>query len=116
MTRTHPSLLLTLAAGFTAWAAGFVVIYGMQGLGCSYGWDMIALGPISLLRAILIALTVAGTLITYLLARALGALSRSRDWPEAESTILSIATYAAYLAVPATIVTFSGVFIATACT
>lgn len=115
MTRTHSSLLLTLAAGFTAWAAGFVLIYGLQGLGCSYGWDMIELGPISLLRAVLIALTLMGTLITYLLARGLAALHRSREWPETESILLSIATYAAYFAVPATIVTFSGVFIASAC-
>jgi len=115
MTRTHPSLLLTLAAGFTAWAAGFVLIYGLQGLGCSYGWDMIAIGPISLLRTILIALTLIGTLITYLLARGLAALHRSRDWPETESNLLSIANYAAYFAVPATFVTFSGVFIASAC-
>jgi len=112
MTRSSP--LLTLAAGFTIWAVGFAVIYAVQGAGCAYGWDLIALGPVSLLRLVLILLTVATAAIIYVVARALsGAIpGKERD---ASHFMLSVAAGAALLAVPATLFTFAGVFIATAC-
>src|SRR5690606_38733908 len=30
--------LLLLVAGFTVWSVAFVVLYGMQALGCAFGW------------------------------------------------------------------------------
>lgn len=30
--------LLELFAGFGIWAAGFIVLYALQALGCVYGW------------------------------------------------------------------------------
>jgi hypothetical protein len=30
--------LILLIAGFTAWSVAFVVLYGLQALGCAYGW------------------------------------------------------------------------------
>ena len=31
--------LVNLVAGFTVWSVGFVVLYGLQALGCAYGWS-----------------------------------------------------------------------------
>ncbi|HEV7346253.1 MAG TPA: hypothetical protein VGN60_11545 [Devosia sp.] len=30
--------LLLLIAGFTIWSGAFVLLYGVQALGCAYGW------------------------------------------------------------------------------
>lgn len=30
--------LLLLVAGFTVWSVAFVMLYGMQALGCAFGW------------------------------------------------------------------------------
>lgn len=30
--------LLMLVAGFTIWAAAFILLYALQALGCAYGW------------------------------------------------------------------------------
>ena len=30
--------LISLVAGFTVWSVGFVALYGLQALGCAYGW------------------------------------------------------------------------------
>ena len=51
-----PGKLLLLVAGFLLWSSAFVVLYGLQGLGCRLGWDEAALlGPVSLNRAVLLA-------------------------------------------------------------
>lgn len=31
--------LLPLMLGFTLWSAGFIGLYGLQGLGCAWGWE-----------------------------------------------------------------------------
>ena len=38
MTSAGRSALLLLVAGFTAWSIAFVLLYGLQALGCAYGW------------------------------------------------------------------------------
>ena len=30
--------LLLLVAGFTVWSVAFVVLYGLQAIGCAFGW------------------------------------------------------------------------------
>lgn len=42
-----PGKLLLLVAGFLLWSSAFVVLYGLQGLGCRLGWDAVGLGPVS---------------------------------------------------------------------
>lgn len=32
------SALMLLVAGFTLWSGAFVLLYGVQALGCAYGW------------------------------------------------------------------------------
>ncbi|UEM01338.1 hypothetical protein JL101_015105 [Skermanella rosea] len=50
-----PGKLLLLVAGFLLWSSAFVVLYGLQGLGCRLGWDAVGLGPVSLNRGALLA-------------------------------------------------------------
>ena len=46
-----PSALLWSIAGLIGWAAAFVLVYGLHGLGCAGGWDQIPAGPTNLQRA-----------------------------------------------------------------
>ena len=50
--RPHP---LMLPAGFLVWGSSFVVLYGLASIGCGLGWQDAAIGPISLLRLVLVA-------------------------------------------------------------
>lgn len=47
---------LHLATGFTIWLVLLGVLYGAQATGCAFGWQNVLLGPVSLLRFILIGL------------------------------------------------------------
>ncbi|UEM22884.1 hypothetical protein JL100_009110 [Skermanella mucosa] len=51
----RPGKLLLLVTGFLLWSSAFVVLYGVQGLGCRLGWDDVGLGPVSLNRGALLA-------------------------------------------------------------
>lgn len=51
--------LLLLIAGFVIWSSAFVALYAALSVGCSFGWDSTPFGPVSALRALLIALWLA---------------------------------------------------------
>lgn len=51
--------LLRAVAGLIVWALAFSAIYGLQGLVCGLRWQAVALGPLSLGRALLILLWLA---------------------------------------------------------
>jgi hypothetical protein len=38
MNRQDMRALVLLVAGFTIWAAAFVLLYALQALGCAFGW------------------------------------------------------------------------------
>lgn len=46
------SALLWPLAGLLGWAAAFVLVYALHGLGCASGWQHLPLGPVSLQRAV----------------------------------------------------------------
>ena len=46
--------LLLLIAGMMIWSSAFVMLYAGLSIGCVFGWHVMALGPISLLRVVLI--------------------------------------------------------------
>lgn len=46
--------LIALIAGPTVWAVGFSVLYGIQGAGCQLGWEGVLIGPLDLLRGLLL--------------------------------------------------------------
>lgn len=54
--RSRVPPLFLMAAGFGLWASAFVLLYSAASLGCELGWNQSSVGPISLLRAILIGL------------------------------------------------------------
>ncbi|NDV87877.1 hypothetical protein GTW51_14310 [Aurantimonas aggregata] len=54
--RSTGSSLLLLIAGMVIWGSAFLILYAGLSVGCELGWQDVALGPISLLRAILIGL------------------------------------------------------------
>lgn len=47
--------LAWVSAGFVIWSAAFVIIYGLHGIGCAYGWDAVAVGATSLHRVVQVA-------------------------------------------------------------
>jgi hypothetical protein len=51
--------LLLLVAGLLIWSSAFVWLYGALSVGCAFGWEAIALGPLSLQRAVLLGLWLA---------------------------------------------------------
>jgi len=59
MTAPRNRAFLFMALGFTVWAVAFAVLYGVQGTGCELGWHRMPLGPLSLLRWLLILIWVA---------------------------------------------------------
>jgi hypothetical protein len=48
------SPILRITAGLLIWAAAFVVVYGLQGLGCALGWHRVRLGSADALRVTLV--------------------------------------------------------------
>jgi len=52
-------LIGVAVSGLIVWAFAFSAIYGLQGLVCGLGWPAVALGPVSLGRALLILLWLA---------------------------------------------------------
>ena len=48
--------LLLMIAGFIVWSSAFVLIYAALSVGCEFGWEEIAIGPVSLQRAVLVCL------------------------------------------------------------
>ena len=52
--RLHGIALLLLLAGFGIWGVALNLFYGLHATGCAYGWDQVVLGPLSLLRTVLV--------------------------------------------------------------
>lgn len=67
--KTRAQSLLALMAGFTAWSVAFVGLYAGLSIGCALGWNGVQIGPISLLRLLLVG----GFIVTLL---ALAAIAR----------------------------------------
>ncbi|KTR03840.1 hypothetical protein NS365_16855 [Aureimonas ureilytica] len=107
-----PSLIL-LVAGFVIWSSAFVVLYGALSVGCAFGWDTASLGPVSALRAVLIALWLAHL-------AALGALwwlcrMRAQKAGEADAFLGWAALHATWAAVVVTIVNYGPILGLTLC-
>lgn len=64
-----------LCAGFLVWSSAFLSLYAALSLGCAFGWEDIALGPVSVQRAVLIGLW----LVHLALIAALVAFARRRS-------------------------------------
>lgn len=84
-----------LVAGFVVWSAAFIGIYALQATGCAVGL------PPALLRTILIGSTVASALAC------LGVVMVAMRW---QGALRISAICAAFAALAASALTFSGVF------
>lgn len=51
--------LAGMIAGFVVWSVAFVILYGVHGVGCAYGWDTVTVGPTNLQRLVQVALWLA---------------------------------------------------------
>lgn len=49
--------LLTLPAGLLIWSSSFVLLYAAASIGCRLGWQDLAIGPVPVLRLVLMAIT-----------------------------------------------------------
>jgi hypothetical protein len=104
---------LLLVAGFVIWSSAFVVLYGLNGLGCEAGWHQRGVGPVSLLRAVLLASWVVHLLAFIPLAQVVRGLSQSDDGPRRFYRPAAIGVTIAALA--ATIWTGAPVAVLSAC-
>ena len=107
-----PALIL-LIAGFVIWSSAFVTLYGALSVGCAFGWEAISFGPVSALRALLIALWLAHL-------AALGALwwvcrARARRAGKTDAFLGWSALHATWAAVVVTIVNYGPILGLTLC-
>lgn len=113
--RTEPAWrLLALMAGFGAWSVAFVALYGTLSVGCALGWNDIAMGPIPLLRLLLVAGFIVSLLGLGLIARAL------RDGAQREDNggrdlVAQLSYRLALAALAAGLFTYAPVLFLTAC-
>lgn len=114
--RNSPFGLVLMFAGFGLWGIAFNALYGTLSLGCAWSWHEAALGPVSVLRlvllsvwAVLLALHV--WLLAWLWRRHREGSARSG--PEGFVRIVGLATAA--LGLVATLVTGGPVALLSAC-
>lgn len=107
--------MVWLIAGFVGWALAFIVIYGLHGIGCAYGWDNIPVGPTSLHRLVQVATWLA--FLPPLLTLALW-LSRQRRHASPGSGrrwLALVGETTAWAGLAATIITFAPTVTTSAC-
>jgi hypothetical protein len=63
--RNHAFIFMGL--GFTIWASAFAALYAAQATGCEFGWHRYSVGPLSVLRWLLIVLWAAHMVVLTLL-------------------------------------------------
>lgn len=55
----QPSFPVFVAAGFLIWSSAFVMLYAVASAGCAFGWQLTAVGPVSLQRLVLVGIWLA---------------------------------------------------------
>lgn len=111
----HLGLFARIFIGFTAWAVFFVLIYGMQAVGCRLAWDRIEIGAFSLQRLQQIAFYIAGLLAMlglFAWVRRSNVLAKQKSLGEFMQGVSLYATAAAGIALA---FCFTGVLWLTAC-
>ncbi|MGQ7793175.1 hypothetical protein ACUN0C_12260 [Faunimonas sp. B44] len=57
MSLSHRAIgLILLPAGFVVWSLAFIALYGLLSVGCELGWQGRHVGPLSMLRVLLLGL------------------------------------------------------------
>ncbi len=113
-TRTTGAALLLLCAGLLIWSSAFLWLYAALSFGCAFGWqDLPLLGPLSLLRGVLLGLWL-------LHLAALAALlpwtrRKARQAPERDRFMAQAAFHATVVALVVTVINYAPVLVLTAC-
>jgi len=98
--------LAWLIAGPSIWAMCFAAAYGLHGLGCELGWPSLTVGPVSVQRAAILLVWLAGTLACLALLSQVG----RRLGPDMLLPRLGI-----WIGVVATLFTLAPVLVASTC-
>ncbi len=106
-----------LAVGFTAWSVIFLVLYGMQAVGCRLAWERIELfGAINLQRLMQIGAYLAGMAGVAVLYWSLLDISRKAELCGTTTTFLMrVSVLCGLAALGAVVFTFAGTLWLTAC-
>jgi hypothetical protein len=105
---------VALIAGFTLWLVAFGAIYGLQSVGCAFGWHQVMVGPVHLNRAFLIMLFfVTIALGWFVIACARRRVARAGDRPHA--FLEKIGLYGGWAALVSSLVTYGPVFFLSTC-
>ncbi|QTL03252.1 hypothetical protein J5J86_21285 [Aquabacter sp. L1I39] len=104
--RPGPAWLGWLIAGPTLWAVAFSASYGLHGLGCALGWPAIAIGPVSLDRAVILLVGLAT------LAACLALLARVKAHLGSEAALPRLGLW---IGLGATAFTLAPVLVASTC-
>lgn len=108
--------LAALLAGFVLWSLAFLVLYFVQATGCSLGWqEMEVAGPLTLQRAVLVALFLAFLAAHLVLYRKLRAPVTPLEEEGVHGFSISAGRTLALAAFGASVFCFSGVLWLTAC-
>lgn len=108
--------VLAPAAGFIAWSLVFVALYAVLSVGCRFGWDEIGLfGPVTLQRAVLSALFVAGMALSLFVLQCARARARRAEGDRPRLFLEKAGVLAAVAALAASVVNFAPVFFLSAC-
>lgn len=94
-------------AGFVIWSAAFVIIYGLHGIGCAYGWDAIPIGPTNLQRFVQVAVWLAFLPPLVMLALRLRRRRLQSEPGEPKRWMALVGETTAWGALAATIITFA---------
>lgn len=102
--------LVPILAGFSAWAVGFVLLYGINALGCAAGWHLMGGEPFTLQRLLLMVLFLAT-----LASIALIWLAFRRSDGAGEGFVKTVARWSTVAAFAASVFTFVPVFALSTC-
>jgi magnesium-transporting ATPase (P-type) len=106
--------LVPVIAGFSVWAIGFVLLYGLNAVGCQAGWHQLGSEPFTTQRLMLIVL-----LLATLAAIALTALAFRRKTvgasPDEQRFVLRVGWWSSVAAFVASLFTFAPVLVLSTC-
>lgn len=118
----RPDRLTGMVGGFLLWSVYFVAVYGLQAIGCKYGWNRVELGTLNTLSLLLATLTlltlvaIAGVAYGGYRCWAAGGQTRSIRWSEDRHRFMGLATLLiAMLSAVATVWVGLGVFLLPPC-
>lgn len=117
MSATAPRAgLLPLFAGLVLWSSAFVLLYAALSIGCAFGWEQQAFGPLTLQRFVLLVLWLAH--LAALLALLAWTRRHARRVAPGDRTgafLARCALHATVVALVATVVNYAPVLTLSAC-